>query len=134
MAASADDFGARLILLDYIQRIRPPGAHGDRRGSVDATMDYLRRFAGADVAVIVVSAVSRSKDRHGRSTYSSGLNLASYKESGELEFGADSAFILVPDGEVGPGCMTLNHVEDRNAEMMNLLLRFDGAHQSFGAR
>jgi hypothetical protein len=32
VAASADAFHAGLLLLDYIQRIPPPGNHGDRRG------------------------------------------------------------------------------------------------------
>ncbi|MCK6455807.1 MAG: hypothetical protein L6Q92_04680 [Phycisphaerae bacterium] len=27
-AATADDFGAALLMLDYLQRIRPPGEHG----------------------------------------------------------------------------------------------------------
>src|SRR6185369_11204244 len=62
VAATADGFGAELLLLDYIQRIPPPGDHGDRRGSVDATMDYLRQFAENGVAVICVAAVSRGKD------------------------------------------------------------------------
>ena len=39
VASSADDFEAGLIVLDYIQRIGPPGDHADNRGSVDATMD-----------------------------------------------------------------------------------------------
>lgn len=34
VATSADGFQADLILLDYIQRIPPPGQHGDRRGAV----------------------------------------------------------------------------------------------------
>ena len=54
VAATADAFDAGLLVLDYIQRIPPPGEHGDRRGAVDATMDYLRQFADAGVAVIVV--------------------------------------------------------------------------------
>jgi len=69
VAASADDFHAELILLDYIQRIPPPGEHGDKRGSVNATMDYLRQFADAGVAVLVVAAVGRTKDSKGRSSY-----------------------------------------------------------------
>ena len=98
VAETVDAFHADLILLDYIQRIPPPGDHGDRRGSVDATMNYLRQFADAGVAVIVVAAVARTKDSKGRSSYSGdGLNLASFRESSELEFGADDAFILVPD-------------------------------------
>lgn len=29
IARTADDFGAELLVLDYIQRIGPPGEHGD---------------------------------------------------------------------------------------------------------
>jgi replicative DNA helicase len=69
VAATADEFGGRLLLLDYIQRILPPGQHSDRRGSVDATMNYLRQFADAGIAVVVVAAVARQKDSRGRSSY-----------------------------------------------------------------
>lgn len=135
VAASADAFGAAgqggLIVLDYIQRIQPPGVTGsaDKRGNVDACMDYLRQFASIGVAVIVVSAVGRSKDKQGRNSYKDGLNLASFRESSELEFGADSAFILSPDGE-GDG-VTLKHLKDRYGECRDISLRFDGEHQSF---
>lgn len=69
VAATADDFHAGLLVLDYIQRFTPPGEHDTKRGSVDASMNYLRRFAEAGVAVVVVSAVSRTKDAKGRSSY-----------------------------------------------------------------
>src|SRR5262245_5408275 len=72
VALVADEFGADLILLDYIQRVRPPGKQADRRGSIDAMMNHLREFADAGAAVIVVSAVSRTKDLRGRSSYTSG--------------------------------------------------------------
>lgn len=132
VAASADDFGAGgpggLIVLDYIQRIRPPGDHADKRGGVDASMSYLRQFADAGVAVFVVSAVGRSKDARGRNSYAEGLGLASFRESSELEYGADSAFILSPDGD---GVVTLKHLKDRHGECRDIPLRFDGARQSF---
>jgi replicative DNA helicase len=131
VAASADAFGAGLIVLDYIQRIPPPGNHGDKRGSVDATMDFLRKFADAGVAVIVVAAVSRSKDSKGRSTYAGdALNLASFRESSELEFGADDAFILVndPDDEAG---VILKHLKARHTEAKDIALMFDRARQRF---
>jgi replicative DNA helicase len=138
VAATADDFGAGgpggLILLDYIQRIRPPGflaKDADKRGGVDACMDYLRQFADAGVAVMVVSAVARSKDKHGRSAYGEGLNLASFRESSELEFGADSAFILAPDGGQDDDGVTLKHLKDRYGECRDIALRFDRARQSF---
>ncbi len=70
VAASADAFRADLILLDYIQRIAPPGQHVDKRTAVNATMDYLRQFADAGkMAVLVVAAVGRTKDSKGRTSY-----------------------------------------------------------------
>ena len=134
VAASADAFNAGLIVLDYIQRIPPPGNHGDKRGSVDATMDYLRQFADAGVAVVVVAAVSRSKDRQGRSTYAGdALNLASFRESSELEFGADDAFILVNDPDDDTGVI-LRHLKARHTEAKDIALTFDRARQRFTPR
>ncbi len=129
IAAVADEFGAGLIVLDYIQRIQPPGEHGDKRGSVDATMNHLRKWADADMAVIVLSAVGRTKDKQGRSSYSGeGLNLASFRESSELEFGADDAFILIP---VSDDDVILRHLKSRNGECRDLRMAFDKPLQRF---
>ncbi len=134
VAASADAFNAGLIVMDYIQRIKPPGNHNDKRGSVDASMDYLRQFADAGVAVIVVAAVSRSKDSKGRSTYDGdALNLASFRESSELEFGADDAFILVNDPE-DETAVILKHLKARHAEAKDIALSFDRPRQRFTPR
>jgi replicative DNA helicase len=131
VAATADAFDAGLLLLDYIQRIPPPGDHGDRRGAVDATMDYLRQFADAGVAVLVVSAVGRGKDGKGRSSYAGdALSLASFRESSELEFGADDAFILTPDGEDGDA-VTLRHLKARHSEAKDVQLRLARPLQRF---
>lgn len=131
VAASADAFGAGLILLDYLQRIPPPGEHGDRRGSVDACMDYIRQFADNGVAVVAVSAVGRTKDSRGRSTYDGdALNLASFRESSELEFGADDAFLLVRDGDDDRG-VVLRHLKARHTEARDLTLHFDRSCQRF---
>src|SRR5262249_10991180 len=133
VATTADAFEADLLLLDYIQRIPPPGKHDDTRGALNATMDHLRHFADDGVAVIVVSAVGRTKDSKGRSTYArEGLNLASFRESSELEFGADDAYILTPDSDTGNG-VTLRHLKSRNGETKNLALTFDRKRQNFTA-
>jgi replicative DNA helicase len=133
VAATADAFNAGLLLLDYIQRIPPPGDHADRRGSVDATMNYLRQFADAEVAVIVVSAVGRGKDSKGRSSYAAdALSLASFRESSELEFGADDAFILTPDAQVADA-VTLRHLKARHSAAKDLALCFERALQRFTA-
>ena len=131
VAATADAFGADVLLLDYIQRIPPPGQHGDRRGSVDATMNYLRQFADAGTAVVVIAAVSRQKDSKGRSSYAGdALSLASFRESSELEFGADDAYILTPDPKTND-IVTLRHLKARHTEPHDLRLRFDRRRQSF---
>ena len=133
IAAAADAHDAGLIVLDYMQRIQPPGTHNDKRGSVNATMDYLRQFADAGVAVIVLSAVGRSKDDKGRSSYAgSGMSLASFRESSELEFGCDDAFILHPDADDAEGdTMRLRHLKSRHGEARDLLLQFDRPRMLF---
>jgi replicative DNA helicase len=133
VAATADAFRADLLLLDYIQRIPPPGDHGDKRSAVDATMNYLRQFADAKIAVIVIAAVSRTKDSKGRSSYAGeGLNLASFRESSELEFGADDAFMLVGDAK-STDFITLKHLKSRHGEAQDMTLRFDRPRQRFSA-
>lgn len=131
VAASADAFEADLIVLDYIQRISPPGEHHDKRGSVDASMNYLRQFADAGVAVIVVAALSRGKDSKGRSSYGAdSLSLASFRESSELEFSADDAFILTTN-KPNDEAVNLLHLKARHGECRDLTLRFDRPRQRF---
>jgi replicative DNA helicase len=132
VAATADAFKADLLLLDYIQRIPPPGEHADQRGSVNATMDYLRQFADAGTAVIVVSAIGRTKDNKGRSSYASdGLSLASFRESSELEFGCDDAFLLVAADQ--GDAVTLRHLKSRHGEARDIDLTFDRRLQRFAS-
>ena len=76
--------------------------------------------------------MSRSKDARGRSTYGEGLNLASFRESSELEFGADDAFILLPDAE-DRGRVTLHHAKSRHGEPRDIALSFEGRLQRFTA-
>lgn len=139
VATTADDFapvgrsGGLLLILDYIQRILPPGVQADRRGSVDSTMNYLRQFADAGTAVIVVSSVGRQKNSRGGSTYAGdSLNLASFKESGELEFGADDAFILAPT-KGNSRVLQLSHLKARHTRPADVFLRFHGSTQQFDA-
>jgi replicative DNA helicase len=136
VAATADEFaplasgGGVLLVLDYIQRITPPGTAADKRGSVDSTMNYIRQFADVGAAVIVVSSVGRQKNNKGGSTYAGdSLNLASFKESGELEFGADDAFILTP-GETAR-TVELKHLKARHTEQQDITLGFNGRLQTF---
>lgn len=131
VAATVDAFGAGLLVLDYIQRIKPPGNIEPGRGSVNATMNFIRQFADAGMAVVVLSAVGRTKDAKGRSSYSGdGLSLASFRESSELEFGADDAFILAAEDEDPiDSIVRLKHLKSRNGECKDILLRFEKRYQ-----
>jgi replicative DNA helicase len=128
VARSADGFGADLILLDYVQRIGPPKEYADKRLSLNAVMDTVRAMADAGCAVLVVSAVGRQRDGNGRSSYEN-LTLASFRESSELEYGADSAYLLVREPDSNDA--VLKCVKNRHGDPADIALTFDGARQRF---
>lgn len=128
--ASADAVDADLIVLDYIQRIQPAGdltTTPDRRGQIDAVMHDCRRIADAGRAVIVVSSLSRQRNSGGSANYDT-AGLASFRESSELEYGADDCFILQDDGQ---GRRKLKHLKARHSEPRDRILQFDGSLQRF---
>jgi len=128
VAVSADAFNADLILVDYIQRIAGKGGEADRRGSIDRAMNEIRGFADAGVAVVVVAALNRGAEAKGYNP--DALTLASFRESSELEYGADDCFILAPE----PGAndvAVLKHLKSRHGECRDLRLRFDKPRQRF---
>lgn len=132
VAHAADAHRADVIVLDYLQRIMPPGDVADPRLRANAVMDMLRQFAGAGCAVLALSAVGRSRDNAGRSTYAaSAMSLASFRDSGELEYGADDAFLLAPVDEGDPNVVRLSHLKCRHGAQRTIDLNFDWAHQSF---
>lgn len=138
VAVAADSIDAELIVLDYIQLIRPAGKHDDKRGSVDATMDSIRRFSSAGCCVLALSAVGRSKDAKGRTSYDGdGLGLASFRESSELEYGADDAYLLVPspDADDEPEdavvSVTLKQLKSRYGKPTDCEMSFDRSIQRF---
>lgn len=117
-----------LIIVDYIQRVRPPGEHADTRTRINAVVDRCRHYAHDGAGVILVSAVSRQKGSNG-SNYS-GLGLASFRESSELEYGVDSAFLMEPDKD-DPTRLRLINPKHRDGEKRDIVVTFDGAHQQF---
>jgi replicative DNA helicase len=120
-------FDARLIVLDYLQRFALDAA--DDRTRLDRLMSQVRRVADQGLAVLVISSVSRQKGRSG-STYA-GLDMASYRGSAELEFGADAAYLL--DADLRHGIATLRQTKNRYGPLRDVPLRFDGTHQEFRA-
>lgn len=132
VAHAADAHGADVVVLDYLQRIMPPGNVADPRLRANAVMDMLRQFAGQGCAVLALSAVGRSRDNAGRSTYSAAaMSLASFRDSGELEYGGDDCFLLAPVDENDKSVVRLSHLKSRHGAEQTIDLNFDRARQSF---
>lgn len=132
VAATADAFGADVLIIDYVQRFSVPAEDAEARHRVNRMMDHLRQFAKAGVAVIVISAVGRTKDRAGRSSYAGdGLNLASFRETSELEYGADDALILAPVDDAEPTIVRLSHLKARHGRQVTQDFHFNRSVQSF---
>jgi replicative DNA helicase len=128
VAAAADAFQANVFVLDYIQRFTVGGAGKDKREQLETAAAVLRRFCDAGAAVLVASAVARQKGKDG-STYS-GLNLASFRGSSELEYGCDGAYLLTPGGG---GAIVLTCEKNRYGTVSDIVTRFDPATQTFTA-
>ncbi len=132
VALAADDMGAQVVILDYLQRFTLDDEDSEPRERIGRMMDALRRLASRGLAVIVVSAVGRTRDSAGRSSYSGdGLSLASFRETSELEYGADDAFILAPIDKQDPNRVRLQHLKSRHGEQVTQDLFFNRGVQSF---
>jgi replicative DNA helicase len=137
VADAVDDTCADLIVLDYLQRIRPPGRHASMRDQINALMDKLREIANAGIGIIAAAALTRSRDGKGRSSYDGEhLSLASFRESSELEYGADEAFLLYPtESDADPNepvrLVTLSHEKSRDGETKDVVLKFHRRFQAF---
>jgi replicative DNA helicase len=132
VAHAADAHGADVLVLDYLQRIMPPGDVADPRLRANAVMGMLRQFAGQGCAVFALSAVGRSRDAAGRSTYAgNAMSLASFRDSGELEYGADDAFVLAPVDDADANVVRLSHFKCRHGAQRSIDMTFDRALQAF---
>ena len=126
VAAAGTAFDANVVVLDYIQRFTVGPDGRDKREQLETAATVCRRFCDAGAAVLVVSAVARQRGEGG-SNYS-GLNLASFRGSSELEYGADSAYLFVPgDG----GVVTLHCGKNRNGAVCDIVTAFDPTTQTF---
>lgn len=132
VAAAGTAFGANVLVLDYIQRFGVGAGGADKREQLETAATVCRRFCDAGAAVLVASAVSRQKGHTG-SNYS-GLNLASFRGSSELEYGADSAYLFVPgDGFVPErgGPVVLECGKNRYGIPADIPTCFDPSTQTF---
>jgi replicative DNA helicase len=121
--AAADGFEADLILIDYLQRLHASdtggGAFRDKRTMTNAVLDAIRGFANHGRGFLVLSSVGRQPSGKYRQSSYDRLTIASFKESGDIEYSADNAFILVPPAA---GYSVLKHVKARNSETEDIPL------------
>ncbi|MEO1236623.1 MAG: bifunctional DNA primase/polymerase [Planctomycetota bacterium] len=123
VAKAAHSFEADLLVLDYIQRIAGD-TKADSRESLNKAMSVMRRAADSGRAVLAVSALSRSKGTRG-SSYADSTSLASFRESSEVEYGADFACIMTPDSRQ-VGAVRIGVVKNRWGELGQYGAMFDG--------
>ncbi|OQC05771.1 MAG: Replicative DNA helicase [Candidatus Hydrogenedentes bacterium ADurb.Bin101] len=135
------DAGGGLLVVDYIQRLRlnSKDSGDDRRIELENVMTALRSLADAGLGIIAISAVARQRG-HSGSDYA-GIGLASLRGSSELEYGADSVWLLHtggPDksdkGEGTPepeGLVTFQCAANRHGDTADIPLTFDKSHMTF---
>lgn len=72
-----------LVFIDYLQILPTESNKGDIRASINDAIDIFSSIAhGLQVPIIMISSLSRDN-------YTVPLNLAAFKESGNIEYGAD---------------------------------------------
>jgi replicative DNA helicase len=126
LAAAWTEFGADVLIIDYVQRFAVGDGSKDKREQLESAATMLRRFCDAGAAVLAASAVARQKHAGG-STYR-GLNLASFRGSSELEYGCDAAYLLVADENGG---IAFQCEKNRYGTVVDLPTYFDGTVQTF---
>ena len=125
-----------VLVLDYVQRIDCGGTLEPRQ-KLNAVMNEARTIASAGIAVVLISAVGRTTSKRNGGYSSSELGMGSFRESSEVEYGVDDAFVLTDEEDssksqdTGPRIMLLRHVKSRNHQRKDLRLEFDGAAQQF---
>jgi replicative DNA helicase len=121
-----------LVVVDYLQKFAP--SDKDVRLGVNLVMTTLRRLAKHGHAILALSSTKRdAKGGHS----SSELSLSSFKESGECEFQADSAYVLRDNGPIDFDWVrdiTLGCVKNRNGRKVDFDLVFHMSEMRFSTK
>lgn len=118
----AVNFGANLVVADYCQRLDHSKRSSDQRAQAGAVMDCCRRLADDGRCVLAISAVNRQG-------YGPDATIAAFRESSDLEYGADSAWLLIRDGN--SAAVKLRCVKNRHGSIEDVQVLFDGSRQQF---
>lgn len=97
-AQSESGRGEVFVVVDYLQRAAHQKGYDQLRHSVSSLAGELREMANrTGGAVLAISSQNRSGGDYGKGV--GAANLDSLKESGDLEYSADTAMFLTSDGE-----------------------------------
>lgn len=76
-----------LLVVDYLQKVAPPG---EAKASIQMLLNDLRELAQSGWAVLVLSATNRASGANGNKQ-------AAFRDSSEIEYQSDSAYVLMVD-------------------------------------
>lgn len=133
--AAIESFNPTLVVIDYLQCIDTGGGAADNneRLRLNRILGKLREHAAGRV-IILVSALKRTSTNYNPKD----LGLDSFRETGGIEYGCSSGYILIPnpdaktDGQVHS--VILRHLKSRGTEKVDIHLNFDGRfHRWTGA-
>jgi replicative DNA helicase len=132
---AAYEMQPRIVVLDYLQRIECCDGVADNRVRLNNLMHEARQLASSGVSVVLISAVGRTQSKKGGGYSASELGLGSFRESSEVEYGADDAYVMVEEGmadeQTGIRTLVMRHVKSRNHRRQDIRLEFDGTIQRF---
>jgi replicative DNA helicase len=121
-----------LLILDYIQKFAPSG---EVKAGVTEVMTTARQFARAGWGVLALSATARTQTKNRSSQDSQQLNLASFRDSSEIEYQSDAAYLIVdnegPDSEATIRKTTIQCVKNRHGEKTNKVVNFNMPQSRF---
>lgn len=132
----ATDAGLDLLVVDYLQRLRPPGGarEGDRYGQVTEVSNALAAMTKAlRVPALVISSMNREAMNSDRPT------MGGARGSGDIEYDAVTLWQLKRGNELptedGSRVVELHLTKNRRGPVTDgrepVRLLFDGRHNSF---
>jgi replicative DNA helicase len=93
-----------VVFIDYLQLIKKDGVQGEKRLQIDEIVSQLRiQAAKYQTPIFVISSLNRGAYRHDNTKSNSSneddIEMADFKESGGIEYGADVILALNVDNE-----------------------------------
>jgi replicative DNA helicase len=118
----AKETAADLIVVDYVQRFAPAKTSGDATQAMEI-MGCCREIAARGGAVLAAAAINRMSYKDG--------DVSAFRDSSELEYASDNAYLIVRRGSGSASAVTLKAVKNRFGECCDIKLKFDGPRLQF---